>query len=97
MYQTRMNRIRQFFTILLIFSAMSGAQLIQASSLHDHDSEIASCVLCHFDSNDHFLPETKSAFLNLAAANEITFYSSDNYHHKLFPLFQGRAPPLFSY
>jgi hypothetical protein len=91
-----MNRIRQILTVLLILSAVSGAQLLQASPLHNHDSEITSCALCHFDNNDQYLPETHSDFTIQVTANGKSFYTSFRYHYNTFSLFQGRAPPLFS-
>ena len=91
-----MTRIRQFFTVLLILLAVSGAQLVQASPLHDHDSEVASCALCHFDNNDQYLPEALTEFTAQVADNDKLFYTSFRYQDNSFSTFQVRAPPLFS-
>ena len=91
-----MTRIRQIFTVLLILLAVSGAQLVQASPLHNHDSEVASCALCHFDNNNQYLPETLTEITVQVVDNGKLLYTSFRYHYNFLATFQVRAPPLFS-
>lgn len=96
MQMCQLDQLRKYLLIALAVFMLAGAQLAQASPLHDHTRHSVDCALCHLQLGDDALlqPTLGVAFIahNVPYAQYLReFHSFSNpspYH--------GRAPPSSS-
>ena len=91
-----MNRFRQLLTVICLVLTLAGAQLVQASPLHDHLSHVAGCALCHYDNSGCGLPI--ASFQAPTPVPVLVFIAQPvaAITNRIYPAFQGRAPPRHS-
>lgn len=87
--------MRHVLLIALMAFTLAGAQLAQASPLHDHAQHSVDCALCHLQLSDDVLARVE--FAPVARSNARPAVLAPAPFYTLCPPspFQGRAPPRF--
>lgn len=88
--------LRQALLVALMAFMLIGAQLAQASPLHDHTKHSVDCALCHLQLGDDALAQTTPGIAFTAHAVPYAQYLSEfRSFHNPSP-YHGRAPPFAS-
>lgn len=87
--------LRKRILIALLMLGLLGVQLLQNSSIHEHNQHVVDCALCHFDTHHYGLSVIAESFEAEAGLVERVYSPQLTFLSRQYSPFQGRSPPNF--